>query len=361
MLDNFQREEKLIKSLEIINYKGFKDFKINKLNKINIFVGNNNSGKTSILEAVYIGMKNNFMGSMNIIQNRNLNNNSKAMETLFRNLDTNNKISITLKNSESSFLTEISPVIDNNIIIPMNFQNEAGIQSQEEKSFIINKDGKKVFYNFSMKTKANGTLEQIVNIKLDNSKDISTTSKDIINSDTYFISPKTRMSGNFANELKEQIKSKIQKKKILEELQLFDSKVEDIIVDGTNIEVYLKGVDNPFPIEALGAGIFTILEIASILGKEKIDNIFIDEIEDGLHIQSMEIVAKYLAKTIEKKSNLQLFITTHSVEIIKLITKYQADKNIVSAYRIYSKNDKTQVVEYSDDLLATLEEGWEIR
>lgn len=355
-----QKEEKLIKSLEIINYKGFENFEMNKLNKINIFVGNNNSGKTSILEAIYIGMKNNFMGSMNIIQNRNLNNNSKAMETLFRNLDVNNKISITLKNDEDYFLTELSSILDNNIFIPMNFQNEAGIQSQEEKSFIINKDGKKVIYNFSMKNKANGSLEQVVNIKAEDSNNISNNSKDIINSNTYFISPKTRMSGNFANELKEQIKSKIQKKNILEELQLFDSKVEDIIVDGTNIEIYLKGVDKPFPIEALGAGIFTILEIASVLGK-KIDNIFIDEIEDGLHIQSMEIVAKYLAKAIEKNPSLQLFITTHSAEIIKLISKYQIEKDIVSAFRIYSKNEKIELVEYREDLLETLEEGWEIR
>ena len=28
---------------------------------------------------------------------------------------------------------------------------------------------------------------------------------------------------------------------------------------------------------------------------------------------------------------------------------------------LYNKNDKTQVVEYNDDLLDTLEEGWEIR
>ena len=39
--------------LNIVNYKLFKDFKIDKLNKINIFAGMNNSGKTTLLEAVY--------------------------------------------------------------------------------------------------------------------------------------------------------------------------------------------------------------------------------------------------------------------------------------------------------------------
>ncbi len=348
----------MIKSLDINNYKGIQNFKLDNLNRINIFVGNNNSGKTSLLEAGYIGMKNNFMGCMNVLQNRNLATNSKTMETLFRNLDTNNKITIKLKTSSGFFTTDISPLTDNNVVVPVNFPNESGIQTQEDKKFMINKDGEKAFYNFAIINKGNGIIEQVVNMELKFPKGPVI---NISNSDSYFISPKTRMSGNFANELKDQIKSRNEKKKILEELQLFDSKIEDIIVDGMNIEVYLRGVDKPLPIQAMGAGSFTILEMASIFGREKIKNIFIDEIEDGLHIQSMEIIAKYLAKTMEQKPDLQLFITTHSTEIIKLITKHQTDKKIVTAYRIYNKNEKTQVVEYNDDLLDTLEEGWEIR
>lgn len=63
----------MIKSLEINNYKGIQNFKLDNLNRINIFVGNNNSGKTSLLEAGYIGMKDNYMGAMTVLQNRNLN------------------------------------------------------------------------------------------------------------------------------------------------------------------------------------------------------------------------------------------------------------------------------------------------
>ena len=99
-------------------------------------------------------------------------------------------------------------------------------------------------------------------------------------------SPSTdeRTNGNFANELREQIKSRNEKKKILDELQLFDSKIEDIIVDGLNIEVYLRGVDKPIPIQAMGAGSFTVLEMASIFGREKIKNILIQKVTMMLKI-----------------------------------------------------------------------------
>jgi len=59
-------------TLEIVSYKIFKNFKIEKLNKINIFVGLNNSGKTSLLEAIYILTKQNDISSiLKLIQLKN--------------------------------------------------------------------------------------------------------------------------------------------------------------------------------------------------------------------------------------------------------------------------------------------------
>lgn len=46
-------------NLNIIQYKGLKDIRIEKLNKINIFAGENNSGKTSVLEAIRLLMAQN--------------------------------------------------------------------------------------------------------------------------------------------------------------------------------------------------------------------------------------------------------------------------------------------------------------
>lgn len=44
----------MIKSLEIINYKVIDYLKIEDLSCINFFVGKNNCGKTSLLEAIYL-------------------------------------------------------------------------------------------------------------------------------------------------------------------------------------------------------------------------------------------------------------------------------------------------------------------
>lgn len=44
----------MLRDLTIQNYRCFKDFHIDGLARVNLIVGMNNSGKTSLLEAIYL-------------------------------------------------------------------------------------------------------------------------------------------------------------------------------------------------------------------------------------------------------------------------------------------------------------------
>src|SRR6476646_3231953 len=44
----------MLRDLTIQNYRSFKDFHVEDLARVNLIVGMNNSGKTSLLEAVYL-------------------------------------------------------------------------------------------------------------------------------------------------------------------------------------------------------------------------------------------------------------------------------------------------------------------
>src|SRR5437660_11295964 len=46
----------MISSIQIRGYRGFEGFEMSGLERINLLVGTNNSGKTSVLEAIYILM-----------------------------------------------------------------------------------------------------------------------------------------------------------------------------------------------------------------------------------------------------------------------------------------------------------------
>lgn len=355
----------MIKSLEINDFKGINKFKLDNLNRVNIFVGKNNSNKTSILEGIYIGIDDNHMGIVEILQKRGLNPSSKMMDTLFYNLNIEKEIKIKLQTENISIETFLSLLSDENNFIFSNSNsiNSVNVENQEEKKYFVkqikNNKTTSMIYKFGFIDRGNGQIEFITNVEinnLNNKKGIKPKNEKV-----YYFSPKAQFDSNFINKLREQIKSKNEKQKIIKELQLFDSKIEDIIVDGLNIEIYLKEIDKPLPLQALGAGSRTILELASILSNENINIILIDELESGLHIESMKSIAKYISKSVEKNKELQLFLTTHSSEIIKLIGSNLENKKDISAFRLYNKNNEMRAVEYLDDLLETLEDGWEIR
>ena len=44
----------MLRSLKIENFRCFQNFELQQLGRINLLVGKNNSGKTSILEAVHL-------------------------------------------------------------------------------------------------------------------------------------------------------------------------------------------------------------------------------------------------------------------------------------------------------------------
>jgi predicted ATP-dependent endonuclease of OLD family len=44
----------MLKSIKIENFRGFKSFELQQIGRINLLVGENNSGKTSILEAIQL-------------------------------------------------------------------------------------------------------------------------------------------------------------------------------------------------------------------------------------------------------------------------------------------------------------------
>jgi len=59
----------MLQSLKIEGFRGFQNFEMANLGRINLLVGKNNSGKTSILEAIQFlyAQNNKYLGKINYI------------------------------------------------------------------------------------------------------------------------------------------------------------------------------------------------------------------------------------------------------------------------------------------------------
>ena len=78
------------KNIEINNFRGIDHLKIDDLSRVNVFLGQNNSGKSSVLETIYLitGMSNPDMPqNLNRIRTKNLYANFSDISYLFHNMD----------------------------------------------------------------------------------------------------------------------------------------------------------------------------------------------------------------------------------------------------------------------------------
>jgi AAA15 family ATPase/GTPase len=94
----------MLKQLTISNFRGFDSLKIDGFSKINLFVGKNNSGKTSILEAIFlmIGMSYPLLPNT-VNQLRGLNTrNAKQLAYLFHGLKMETKPLFSAQFTDSS-------------------------------------------------------------------------------------------------------------------------------------------------------------------------------------------------------------------------------------------------------------------
>ncbi len=324
----------MFENLSIQNLRGIQSLKISDLRRINIFVGPNNSGKTTILESIFllIGMSNpqlyasinNFRGLTSTEAN--------DLKFNFRNLDTNNTIILeAFEKKDGKRKLKISPLFSNTVV--EQFTNkDSTTESLNETSAAsdtrISQEASGVSYQFT-----HGVNEESVyTSKLYFDQGIL---KITLNSDY-----KEKLNGRILNgydfwgALSDRV-NRLQRDKrkdiLIKFLKIIDPKVEDIAL-GLNKLVYIDiGIEQMIPISLMGDGFLKACSaMANILISED-GFLMVDEIENGLHYKTLKLLWKSMLE-VSRDSNVQMFIATHSYEAIKVLMTVMSENN-------YSKED----------------------
>ncbi|OQX07999.1 MAG: hypothetical protein BWK80_48750 [Desulfobacteraceae bacterium IS3] len=146
-----------------------------------------------------------------------------------------------------------------------------------------------------------------------------------------------------------------------------DSDINGIqILDKTGMRsgVYIEHAKTGLsPISVFGDGLRRTLTIALNLPLVRDGILLIDEIETSIHTSALKTVFQWLANSCEKL-NVQLFATTHSIEAIDAILSVDKEiKKDLAAYRLPSPETDGKVKRFGDDLLYRLrhERGMDVR
>ena len=378
------------KNIHIQGFRGIKTLEIEDLSRVNVFLGQNNSGKSSILEAIFLLTGFNTPALiLNIDIFRNLMHNEEDdFRFAFYNLDYSSRLLIEGDLFDKNSYRKLE-------IIPKN--------SKSVKKIPVQKVQASIGGGGTMSTEVSLQSDSLIETKLNTIDDVNSLEfrseiKDFQTEKKFFSSsiilnrtaagieftvepdPK-KYSGfkaliqgvNFRNlsELAKRIENLIVAKKkneLIRDLKQIESRISDIVTS-TNAMIYVDiGAKRMIPSNLMGDGFLKYMNVVANINETKDGIMLIDEIDNGLHFTAI----KKLWKTILISSEInktQLFITTHSKESLNFLKEVLEEpdmdkyKALVKCFTISRLGDDTvKAYPYNfDSLEYAIENDIEIR
>lgn len=335
----------VIEKLKIDNFRGLNNLVIDDLSNINIFAGANNSGKTSVLEALKI------LGSPD---------------------DMGQVVRLALLRAQVSAEARRKNLI--NYILSI-FQKVADEEKQSYYRIKLGVDVKGRHYAYEADgtigemVDSTGTIKQTLDLavktSIDNGKINYQRVQVLNNKAAKFVSTERPIySALYLHSTISYYRSCVSlladyvvregKQEVLHILQTFDKNIDDISIVGEDI--YLHNTSSgSMPLFAYGSGLqkAVFLTIAIVYCKNGV--ILIDEIDNAIHVSAFEDVFRWFLDTC-LRWNVQAFITTHSAEAIDAILKITHDEHsqddvlrIVTLRRDYNTNDTRKKVRSGEE------------
>lgn len=298
------------KNLRIENFRGFDSIELKGFNRINILMGKNNCGKSSVLEGILllIGLNNPALpSSINKLRGMQPGQ-SGFLKSMFHNM---NMLAYPVVQGDygvDSFRKlEIKPIMKPS----MQGEGSPLVSSPTQDLSGVELKGITKIQDKETSSSVSLTIEGGNETPL-----FSTVSPDVL--EGTFIS--SHMSEGHSLTM---ISDLVKKKKdyiVLEAIKKFDSKVNAIKVLPDGIYLDMEGIDELVQINAAGDGIRRFLNIVSTIANFESKIVLIDEIENGLHFTAYKLLWQSIL-AISEVTNVQLFITTHSMETLKCLNE----------------------------------------
>ncbi|HFV9294205.1 TPA: AAA family ATPase [Serratia fonticola] len=331
----FDRIDIHFSELFIQNYRQFKNVKIKNLARINIFAGVNNSGKTSLLEAIYLLIKqNDFNGLIEVMRRRG---------------------KVSADNLDPEWMIE---QLSNNISIKGVFDAHPCSMSMR----VIDEDTSNID-----RSRYISTIEVDTTFATYNHTSLNRIFKgrdrETVTDTIKLICPVAFSSPFFLNEphhYAPYYHRSVQSKSLplliefirnyilptLRDIRLTDER-QRFIVDDSNFE---EGID----ISSYGEGLQRIFFMSLIFSSAANGIVLIDEFENALHHSLIKDFSSFIYK-LSKNFNVQVFITSHSKECINaFILNDTIDINDLACHALVNKDDKIEIKDFPGKIFKKL-------
>jgi len=356
----------MIRDLTIDGFRGFKHYEMHGLGRVNLLVGANNSGKTSVLEAVELLMAE---GNPCAIAGITLRRGEASVVATPPHQMVENA-------SETSTAIDVSHMFyGHEVEVDSKFELAAtGQEGTVELTLqIVRQDKRPEFAHDFLDVHWRGpSFDGLgpIQLKLDihpgrYAHILVSEFDDWRFPPQVFLAP-DGMGGQQIGELFEQVTLTSEESQIIKALQEIDPSIERFAVlskDNPKAFVRCKGIEQRIPLGSLGDGVWRMLSLALAFTDVKGGVLLLDEIDTGLHYSVMEKMWKLVYAT-AKRLNVQVFATTHSndcLHALAAIAETEAEEGEeVTVHRI-NREKEHSVAFTGSQILAIAERGGEIR
>jgi AAA15 family ATPase/GTPase len=317
-------------NVTVNKYKLFDNFGISNLKRINIFAGFNNSGKTSLLEAIYFLTKQNDIGAfLEIIK---LKNKLKVLNPIWLNEVFGNDEVIDVSGKYNNINTHVkfhkfeAVEIDKGDDYIASYSIEASLDGRSIKNIIHT-------FGYETLSRENEKVEQLC--------------RSIIKS-PYFYNLNEIVETYNSNTINKDNNGQTAITLVVNFLKKIDNNINDVRLNEVDdIQRFIvdssKFKDKNIEITNYGEGLQRIFEIALSFAYSKNGIVFLDEFETAIHKSLLTKFSKFVQELAET-FNVQVFLTSHSKECIDAFVNNDYLNDQISSYFIENKSGSIEAI-----------------
>ena len=315
----------LLKNFGISNFRGINNLSVEHLNHVNVIAGDNNCGKTSVLEALLL-LRNpvDITNVLRVARMRDVNiayNGSSAYEN-FINLFPPDRLPMEIgldANLEGQYVSyKISGEQKTIMLDPYEINRfryaasekgwaaggkPAAVEAEAFSGTILFQDGSGVertaveLHAFTRVTGMAINKNHYINMA--------------------YLAPMDHVHGNVFGRI---LRNESYKEICIQILKLFDPGIKDLVIlkneeNNRPVECIRHQILGTMPLSTYGDGIKKVLSLANGIVQASDGILLIDEIETAIHSRYYEDIFGFLVKAC-LTFHVQLFVTTHSIEAI---------------------------------------------
>ncbi len=355
----------MLKSLKIENFRCFQSFELQQLGKLNLLVGNNNSGKTSILEAIQLLTSQFNLASLAEVMIGRGEYILGDEGSISRELDIRHLFYGHEVNEGSRFSIVAGDRDDEGMIVSVQHTEQSNVENLQDFALVIEWLGQE---HETVKL----PLSSLEDLQLDYIRRVS---RDLKNSAarTQFVTSSS-LTTEEMTKLFEQIVLTPEEYLVIEALQTIEPSIERIATIGSGkyrrntgarsgFVVRLSEENQRIPIGSMGDGIWRILGLTLAIVNARNGVLLVDEIDTGLHFSAMSDMWKLIWET-AKRLNVQVFATTHSSDcwtsLAEIASNESPSEEGITIQRI-EKGKSSSIVFTERQVVIAAEQGIEVR